>query len=137
MKASVTLIASGTNVVSYQWSANAGNATTPAVSVTPVYPNSTYVVTVTNDIGCSSTAVTTILAKQTPVVHITGNDSICVYNTTTPTPTTGGTWLSTNGAIVSINNDGLVTGLSPGSSTLFLHLLPMVVHQELHCPFML
>ena len=68
---SVTLIASGTNVVSYQWSANAGNATTQAVSVTPVYPNSTYVVTVTNDIGCSSTAVTTILAKQTPVVHIT------------------------------------------------------------------
>ncbi len=114
---SVTLIASGTNVVAYQWSANAGNATTQAVSVTPTYPNSTYVVTVTNDIGCSSTAVTTILAKQTPVVHITGNDSICVYNTTTLTPTAGGTWLSTNGAVASINSDGLVTGLSPGSST--------------------
>ena len=84
---SVTLIASGTNAVSYQWSANAGNATTQAVSVLPSFPSTTYIVTVTNDIGCSNTAVSTILAKQTPIVHITGSDSICVGGTTTLTPT--------------------------------------------------
>lgn len=114
---SVTLIASGTNAVSYQWSANAGNATTQAVSVLPTYPSSTYIVTVTNDIGCSNTAVSTILAKQTPVVHITGSDSICVGGTTTLTPSAGGSWLTTNGSVASITSGGLVTGLTPGTST--------------------
>lgn len=114
---SVTLIASGTNAISYQWGANAGNATTQAVSVLPTFPSTTYVVTVTNDIGCSNTAVSTILAKQTPLVHITGSDSICVGGTTTLTPSAGGSWLTTNGSVASITSSGLVTGLTPGTST--------------------
>ncbi|MBK8701457.1 MAG: Ig-like domain-containing protein [Saprospiraceae bacterium] len=113
---SVTLTASGANAVSYQWGANAGNATTQAVSVLPVYPSSTYIVTVTNDLGCSSTATTTIIAKQTPTVNITGQDTICTGDTTNLNPAVGGTWQSSNNGVATVTNSGLVTGFGVGTA---------------------
>lgn len=40
------------NYVDYQWGSNAGNATTPTVTVTPV-TTTTYCVTITDDLGCT------------------------------------------------------------------------------------
>jgi len=50
---STVLIANG--ATSYQWSANAGSATTSTVSVSPTVPT-TYTVVGTNTVGCSSSA---------------------------------------------------------------------------------
>jgi len=50
----VTLSVNGQNAESYTWSANAGSATTQAVTVTPVGPSTTYTVTVTSSLGCST-----------------------------------------------------------------------------------
>lgn len=113
----VGLNVSAGNVVSYLWSSNAGNATTSNVTVVPVYPSSTYKVSVTNNLGCLAVASATINVNQKPVTSITGNDSICVNNTTTLSPTSGGSWSSNNPSIATITNAGVVTGLSTGTAT--------------------
>ena len=90
----VTLTVNSGNAVSYLWDANAGNATTPTVTVTPTPPSSTYDVTVTNDIGCTSTASAIIEVDAKTIVSITGASEICEGETTQLSPTTGGTWVS-------------------------------------------
>ncbi|MBK9151772.1 MAG: carboxypeptidase regulatory-like domain-containing protein [Saprospiraceae bacterium] len=62
----VTLNASGG--VSYQWGANANNATTASVQVTPL-TTSTYTVTVTSANGCVSTANVLITVYDLPVIN--------------------------------------------------------------------
>ena len=52
-----------------------------------------------------------------PVVSITGNNSICVGNTTTLSPTNGGTWASSDNSVAIVNSAGVVTGISEGSAT--------------------
>ncbi|HRG22611.1 MAG TPA: Ig-like domain-containing protein, partial [Saprospiraceae bacterium] len=47
----------------------------------------------------------------------TGPNSICVGDTTTLSPTTGGVWVSANTAVATVNNHGLITGVSPGTTT--------------------
>ncbi|MBK8701461.1 MAG: Ig-like domain-containing protein [Saprospiraceae bacterium] len=72
----------------------------------------TYIETAT---GCSGTIGVDV--KLRPSVTISGNDSICIGATTTLTPTTGGTWDSTDPLVASVNNAGLVTGLTAGTTT--------------------
>jgi uncharacterized protein YjdB len=112
----VTLSVNGNNVQSYQWGANAGDATSQSVTVTPGVPSTSYAVTVTNNIGCTTEATAEISVDAKPVVNITGSEDICVNQTTQLSPTTGGTWTSSNGIVASVTNSGLVTGLSAGSS---------------------
>ncbi len=113
----VNLNANGTNVTSYLWSANANNATTSGVTVTPVVPSSTYYVTITNSVGCTAVTNATIAVNAKPVVTVTGGNGICIGGTTTLTPNTGGTWVSNNPSIASVTNAGLVTGLANGTAT--------------------
>src|SRR5690606_3807510 len=47
-----------------------------------------------------------------------GSDSICVFTTTQFLPDSGGTWSSSNNTIATINNSGLVTGLTVGKVVL-------------------
>ena len=61
----VTLTASGG--VSYKWGANANNATTASVMVTPNATTS-YTVTVTTADGCTGTGTATITVYQKPVI---------------------------------------------------------------------
>jgi uncharacterized protein YjdB len=114
---SVTLTASGTSAISYLWSANASNATTQAVSVIPTVPSSTYAVTVTNNLNCTAVINSTINVKAKPIVDISGGSNICIGTTTQLTPSTGGTWSSSNPSIASVSNTGLVTGQSVGLAT--------------------
>ncbi len=113
---SVNLNVSGTHTA-YQWSANAGSATTAAVTVTPAYPSSNYVVTVTNSLGCTASLNAVINVNAKPLISVSGATSICEGLTTSLTPTTGGTWASSDNAIATVNNAGLVTGLSAGNVT--------------------
>ncbi|MBP6238074.1 MAG: Ig-like domain-containing protein, partial [Saprospiraceae bacterium] len=102
--------------VSYQWGANAENATTASVTVLPTFPSSSYQVTVTNDLGCVAVPDININVKPKPIVNITGPNEICVGNTTNLTPNIGGTWISSNPSVASITNGGVVTGISGGTA---------------------
>jgi PKD repeat protein len=83
-----------------------------------------YYVTVGNNMFCNLTNVgldptgykprkATITITQ-PVVSITGADELCVGAFTTLSPTTGGTWASSDAIIATVTNDGVVTGVSAG-----------------------
>ncbi len=65
--------------------------------------------------GCTNTVDITVTAR--PTVSITGSNDICVGFTTTLSPTTGGTWASSNPAVATVSNAGLVTGISVGTAT--------------------
>jgi len=51
-----------------------------------------------------------------PVVSISGTNTICTYNTTILHPSTGGTWQSLNPTIASVDNNGIVMGVSSGNT---------------------
>jgi uncharacterized protein YjdB len=63
--------------------------------------------------GCVSDPLN-INVKIKPVAQITGTNVICENTTTQLSPTSNGTWVSTQPAIASVQPNGLVTGLSPG-----------------------
>ena len=74
-----------------------------------------YVVTKNN---CSTTVNSTITVNTLPIVaSITGLTNICVGATSQlANPTPGGVWSSGTPAVALINNSGLVSGLTPGTS---------------------
>lgn len=63
--------------------------------------------------GTSSQRPTLIVTYQVPPI-VGGASSVVVGNTANVTPSTGGTWTSSNPAIATVTNGGLVTGVSPG-----------------------
>ena len=66
---------------------------------------------------CSSLATPAVIVSANPVVSITGSNSICIGGTTSLSPTAGGTWSSSNLSVATVNNDGIVTGISAGTAT--------------------
>ncbi|MFC5981146.1 T9SS sorting signal type C domain-containing protein [Flavobacterium salmonis] len=121
---SVTLAAntptSGTGI----WSIFSGAGGTVT---TPTSPTSTFTGivgtsytlrwTISNSPCTASTDDVVIRINQSPTVSITGNNYICAGSTTTLSPTTGGTWTSSNDLVATVNNAGLVTGVATGSAT--------------------
>ena len=105
------LTATGTG--SYSWD----NLSTASVRIVNPVSTSTYTVTVTDTDGCTASASSTVNVVSAPVAVITGASSICVSGTTTLTPTSGGTWASSNPAVATVTNAGVVTGVSTGSAT--------------------
>ncbi|MDF1698560.1 MAG: Ig-like domain-containing protein [Saprospiraceae bacterium] len=88
---------------------NLGNVT----GVSAGTANLTYTDTNT---GCSSATLTvTVLAATT--VSITGVDELCITETTTLSPTTGGTWISNDPLVATVTNGGVVTAVGPGQAT--------------------
>ena len=64
--------------------------------------------------GCPQLQTTTnVIINPAPIISVMTN-AVCQGYTTTLSPATGGTWVSSNPSIASINNAGLVTGLSVG-----------------------
>ena len=62
---------------------------------------------------CRATSkVVQLVVKKRPQVSITGSNNICTGTTTQLSPTTGGTWKSTNDAIATVTIDGVVTGVT-------------------------
>ncbi|MCK7554698.1 Ig-like domain-containing protein [Chitinophaga sedimenti] len=88
--------------------------------VTGVTPGSvTITYTITNSNGCSASQDATITVNAVPVVaDITGTLSVFQGSTTALTSTTaGGVWSSSNTAIASVSNTGVVSGVAPGTAT--------------------
>ena len=72
--------------------------------------------------GCSVTKTTIVTVNPIPV-GIDGVLSVCVGSTQSLSDATGsGTWSSTAIGIATINSGGIVTGVTPGTSTIFYTL---------------
>lgn len=96
-------------------SSNTGIATITNAGVVTGVSAGTTTLTFTNlSSGCSNSMSFTVTAL--PAVSITGNNSICVGNTTTLSPTTGGTWVSSNTSVATVTNSGVVTAIGTGSA---------------------
>ncbi|MBB3841340.1 uncharacterized protein YjdB, partial [Runella defluvii] len=65
--------------------------------------------------GCSSTT-SSVTVKALPTVSASST-SVCVGSTITLSPTSGGTWTSSNNSKATVTNAGVVTGVSAGSVT--------------------
>jgi len=111
----VTLSVNGQNVQSYQWSANAGSATTSEVTVVPVGPSTSYSVTVTSTLGCSTVTTSELTVNDKPIIGLEGGDVICVGAETSFSADAEGNWISSNSTVATIDSDGVVTGHSPGT----------------------
>ena len=106
-------------------SSNAGVATVDALTgevtgVSAGFANIIYTLPVT---GCASsvTAQQTILINAIPVLApIAGTTTACVGSTTILSNTTaGGTWISSNTAVATVNSiTGVVTGVTSGTTTI-------------------
>jgi uncharacterized protein YjdB len=70
-----------------------------------------------NNTGCISDNTISITVNNNPLVNITGPTTICAGSTTSLTPTVGGSWTSLNPAVATVNNSGIVTGVSGGTAS--------------------
>ncbi len=71
--------------------------------------------------GCASVTGSRSVTVSNPVSAgtLSGNQAICVANTTTFIPTIlGGTWSSSSNAIATVNATGVITGVSAGAATI-------------------
>jgi uncharacterized protein YjdB len=66
--------------------------------------------------GCISAPTPDITVAAGPVITFNGPKSICVGNTTSLSPTSGGTWSVQNTSVGSITNGGIFTGISSGNT---------------------
>jgi len=103
----------GTQPYVYQWDAAAGNQTTKRASNLAV---GVYMFTVTDTNGCNITT-DFVLVTQPAEIIITAPTSICVGSTATLTPSTGGTWVSSDPSKATITPAGIATGVAAGSVT--------------------
>jgi uncharacterized protein YjdB len=71
--------------------------------------------TFTSTASCSATT-STVTVNSIPVLG--GANSLCMGSTANVTPNTGGTWSSSNTAVATVSNAGLVTSVGPGTTTL-------------------
>ena len=71
--------------------------------------------TFTNSTTTCSNTTSSVTVNGFPVVS--APISVCVGNTVQLSPASGGTWASSNPAVASVNNSGLVNGISSGNVT--------------------
>ena len=95
---STTLTAAGG--VSYLWD---NGATSNSITVTPAASQS-YVVTVTNALGCSSSMVTDVVVNTLPEITFSGNTTICAGATATVTAAGAAAYSWSNGAYTAAIN---------------------------------
>ncbi len=114
---SIDLEVNSASATGYLWSANAGSDTSAIVTVFPDVPSSTYTVTVTNDVNCTSVVSITISAENCcDDVILAGEHNMCQGETNTLTASTGaGIWTSSDVSIATIDNNGIVNALSAGT----------------------
>ncbi|HET6767926.1 MAG TPA: hypothetical protein VFH08_11025 [Chitinophagaceae bacterium] len=96
--ASASFTASGgTGTFTYLWSTG---ATTAVIS--NLTAAGTYNVTVSNTSGCESTCSRTLTVNAAPTCNITGNNTICSYQSASFTASGGGTYLWSTGATTAV-----------------------------------
>ncbi len=82
--------------------------------ITGIAPGTTTFTFVDDLTGCVSPETTDFIVGE-PAPVTSGAAQICVGEQTNVFPSTGGTWTSSDPLIAAVDQDGLVTGVSPGS----------------------
>ena len=98
------LASTSTNAIAGTWSPALNNTATTIYTFTP------------NAGQCATTTTLTIVVNTSgTVMPITGNNSVCIGDTLPlANATPGGTWTSNNPNVAIVDNNGLVTPLTPG-----------------------
>jgi gliding motility-associated-like protein len=117
LNSKLQLTGSGTAATTSPWtSSNTAVATVSNTGLVVGLSDGTTTITYTNNIGCSRTSTITV----NPLPAISGTSTVCRNKTLqligTPTPATTNTWVSANTSVATINNSGLVNGISSGKS---------------------
>lgn len=112
----------GVSPYSYSWSGpNSFTSTVanPIINNSTATNSGTYTVVVTGSNGCATTASTSVMINTTPVVNaIAGPKGGCVGTNITLTNTTpGGVWSSSNTSVATVNQSGVVSLLTGGTTT--------------------
>jgi hypothetical protein len=66
--------------------------------------------------GCLSDTSSFIIVEPGPEISFTGPQDICIGETTSISPASDGTWMSTNNAVATIDDNGVITAISQGSA---------------------
>jgi hypothetical protein len=113
------LPSSGTWTITATPGGSTYTGTGTSYTVSGLAPSTTYSFTVSNSYGCVSLSTSNVVINAIPGAPILGGStSVCIGSTANVTPSTGGTWTSSNPAIATITNAGLVTGVTAGTVTL-------------------
>ncbi|MBK9254095.1 MAG: cadherin-like domain-containing protein [Saprospiraceae bacterium] len=83
--------------------------------VTGLMPGIAQLYFTTSDAGCISNELSLAVTDQ-PVGQITGGLMICTANTSQLYPVMGGSWTSVDPLIASVSDEGLITGVSEGTT---------------------
>ncbi len=70
-----------------------------------------------NITGCPSFPTNPVTVNAEPIISITGDENICIGATSQLSPNTGGTWVSSNPGVLSVDVTGLATALTSGFAT--------------------
>ncbi len=103
------------------WSASNANASVLSTGVVGGLANGldTIIYTVTNSCGTAQATYVVTVGAPTSAGTLSGASTICVGGNTMITPsTTGGSWLSSNSTIASVDAAGIVYGIRAGSVTI-------------------
>ncbi|EMQ93778.1 hypothetical protein D778_01525 [Xanthomarina gelatinilytica] len=85
--------------------------------ITPVSPGNVTFTFTSASTSCPSTTNNVVINALPNITNLPSNNDICVNESHTLSPTTGGTWASSNNAIATITNGGVITGVAPGNVT--------------------
>jgi hypothetical protein len=101
------------------WTWNPGTLSGISQVVSPT-TTTVYTATALGENGCTRSQDVTVTVNPLPTIAaITGTTSLCATQSTTLANTTsGGTWISRNTNIATINSAGLVTGVNAGTATI-------------------
>jgi hypothetical protein len=83
-----------------------------------VGPGDFYIYALDKTTKCNSDLSDLQTVVDVPQVNFVGSDNIDVGQTTMVSPTTGGTWYSSNSNVATISNGGLIEGIQSGNSIL-------------------
>ncbi len=112
---SLTANPNGDPDFSYAWNSIPPGYSSTSKTINNVTPSETtrYIVTLTDGNGFTANASQLITVNPLPIVSISSN-TVCVGNTITLSPSTGGAWVSNNQAIATVSGS-TVTGISNGN----------------------
>jgi len=85
-------------------------------AITAVAPGSATFTFTSASTGCSSEESPSLVVNAVPQVSFTGPSDVCIGENTFLEPTTGGIWTSSNTAVATVTNSGVVTAVSAGNT---------------------
>ena len=67
--------------------------------------------------GCISDSTDIITVSIKPAASLTGDNTLCIGETSSAIPASGGVWISNNPGIAVINNAGIITAMGQGQAS--------------------